>query len=194
MTAGTALVNGISLQHERFALAYLTLEDATKAARMAGSKAKEGPNLRGQGNDMLHHPHVQEYISKVTKKNLFKQKITVNRVLKEMNRIGFGNAADLMDETGKCIPPHKWSKEFAATVQAIQVFECDENGIPIKFQVRYWDKPKVLEKIATYLGMFDKPEDTAPTPDDDPNARLWTVKVVAPKQFEALPAPKDDNA
>lgn len=178
------------MQQERFALAYMQLENATEAARICGAKASNNNSLRGTGHYMLHTPAVQAYIKHFTHKRLFKQKITVTRVLKEMNRIAFGNAADLMDEDGKCIPPHKWDKEFAATVQAIQVFECDENGVPVKFQVRYWDKPKVLEKIGTHLGMFEQAAEVPATPEDDPKAREWTVKIIAPKQYEALPAPE----
>ena len=190
--AGGSPINGISLIHERFAIAYLIHENSCEAARIAGYASANYKSLQVAGSQALAHPTVKKYIRKVTDRRLKKMNIDANRVAKELGHIATGDSRDFIDrKTGHVIPPHLWSDAFAATIQAVDVYETDDNGIPTKFRLRYWDKNKALDTLGKYLGMFDEPVIEAVEIGE--KKKEWTVNIVKPPEFAALEAPANED-
>lgn len=187
------LINGISLKHERFAVAYLIKENATEAARIAGFSDTTNHGLAVAGHLALQNAAVKEYIRKYTEEKLAQMQVDAAWAMKRLVYIADSDPRELFDDEGKLVPPHKWTPEFAASVQAMDVWKIDDEGRPIGFRVRHWDKNKALERIAQHFGMFDEKgvETTDPVDEED---RTWTVEIVKAPALEAPMIEIDDDA
>ena len=180
----------------RFANEYLLDMNATQSAKRAGYKSDNYNSLRKQGQELMSLPHIQEIVAKLQAKRLARLEIKQDDVVKELAMICFSDPSDMFDENSVLISPKKWSKALRRSVQAIDVFKFNAQGVPTDFRVRFWDKNKALEKMGLHLGMFgdkgvgDKPHATE-------IKKRWTMEFVDAKpdpKRAALEAPKPDKS
>ncbi|QQM29308.1 terminase small subunit [Martelella lutilitoris] len=105
---------------------------------------------------------IQARVDELVAKGADRAEATVERVLKEMARLGFGDIRKAFTAGDAILPPSQWDDDFAASVAAIEVVskptgEKDEEGRPVVehvHKIKLWDKNSALEKLAKHLGMF----------------------------------------
>jgi hypothetical protein len=84
----------------------------------------------------------------------------VERILKELRKIGLVDIREIYDESGCIKDPRLWSDELAHTVQSLEVFEefegrgADRKQIGYTKKVKFWDKTKSLELLGKNLKIF----------------------------------------
>jgi phage terminase small subunit len=119
---------------------------------------------------------IQARVDELVAKGADRAEATVERVLKEMARLGFGDIRKAFDDDGFLKRPEEWDDDFAAAVASIEVVSrpssepADEEQEPqahggslkrnrntkIEYvhKIKLWDKNSALEKLAKHLGMF----------------------------------------
>ncbi len=131
-------------------------KDATKAARRAGSTAKE-PNKTADA--LLKNPKVVNAIAE-RRKQLGDDGKKPERVLEEITRLAFSNVQSLFDDKGNLLPLHKLDEYVSASISSIEVSEeFRGRGKNRKLtgylkKIKLWDKPKSLDQMCRILAMY----------------------------------------
>lgn len=144
-------------KHEKFAQALAKGKTADEAYAEAGFKPNRGNASRLKANESIA-ARVEEIVGKGAEK----AEVTVERVLKELSRIGFSDLRNVFTEDGHLRHPSTWDEATAAAIASIKVITrpaggVDEDGnkeIEHVHEIKLWDKNSALEKIAKHLGMF----------------------------------------
>jgi len=172
-------------KQKRFADEYLIDLNATQAAIRAGYSEKTAEQM---GYKLVQNSLVSEYIQQQQKRLQKKTNITQERVLAELEKIGFASITDYLeyktiirevekDRDGN--PQYDW----AMSVLARDSTEVD--GAPIQevsigkdgtFKFKLYDKVKALEQIGRHLGLFDKGSDGGDAEDLSPLVELLRKK------------------
>lgn len=143
----------------RFVDEYLVDFNATQAAIKAGYKAKTAHVI---GAENLRKPKIAEEIARRQKDLQRRTEISQERVLRELARVAFADAADYVQvETriinrGEVKVPielvvHKETAELSADQRAaIASIKQGAHGVEVKLH----DKIKALELLGRHIGMF----------------------------------------
>ena len=123
----------------------------------AGYKPNRGNAARLKANESIA-ARVDELLSK----SAVKAEATVERVLKEMARLGFSDLRNAFTGGGSLKDPSTWTDDFAAAVSSIEVVTRPAGGVDSDgnkeiehvHKIKLWDKNSALEKLAKHLGMF----------------------------------------
>lgn len=150
---------GLTAKQQRFVDEYLIDLNATQAAIRAGYSEKTAGSV---GNENLKKPDIAAAISKAQEKASERTETTVDRVLKELSRIGFSDLRKAFTANGELLHPQEWDDDTAAAIASVEVVtrqtgEVAENGakeVEHIHKVKFWDKNSALDKIAKHLGMF----------------------------------------
>lgn len=171
-------------KQKRFCDEYLIDLNATQAAIRAGYSSKRASE---QAYQLLQKTTVQEYIQKRKADRIERVEITQDFVLAELKAIASVNATDYARVV---------EKNATALVDGVEIQLYDAEGNPVKyrtvepiltdeltdiqkkalavikkgrdgFEIRPYDKLKVLELIGKHLGMWDKKQDAEPEMQDD---------------------------
>ncbi len=97
-------------------------------------------------------------------KNTFVTRITADKIVKELARIGFSDIRKAFTENGDLRSPAGLDDETAAAICSIEVVtrstgQTDADGNKVVEHVhklRFWDKNSSLEKLGKHLAMFTK--------------------------------------
>lgn len=138
-----------------FVKEYLIDLNATQAAIRAGYSEK---TAYSQGQRLLKHVEVARLVKEGKDKCADKLEITQERVLREVAKLAFFNAADLFDEAGEPIPISSLPRDVSAVIGGLDVVTSGnaEVGLATVLKVKLADKAKNLELLMKHLGMFDK--------------------------------------
>lgn len=139
---------------------YLIDLNATQAAIRAGYKEKTAYSMGWQNLKKLE---VQQSIEKAMQKREDRTEITQDRVLRELEKIGFSDLRGAFNENGSLKMPKDWSDEAAAAISSIEVItkNLGEGEVEYVHKIKLWDKKGGLELIGKHLKMFtDKVEAT----------------------------------
>ena len=158
----------LTAKQERFVAEYLIDLNATQAAIRAGYSEK---TAQQQGSRLLLNVVVQEAIAKGQNKTAEKLKITKDRIVEELAKIGFSNMLDYMRAGSDGDPYLDFSdltREQAAALSEVTVEDFkDGRGEDardvrrIKFKLH--DKKGALVDLAKMLGfMVEKHEHSGP--------------------------------
>jgi len=153
-------------KQQRFVDEYLVDRNATQAAIRAGYSQKTATVI---GAENLTKPNIQEAIKLGEAEIAERTKITQDRVMKELEKIGFSNMLDYITITNGGDPVTDFSaltRDQAAAISEITVEEYTEgrgedarNVKRTKFKLS--DKRSALVDMGRHLGMFkDKVEIT----------------------------------
>lgn len=136
-----------------FVLEYLKDLNATEAAKRAGFSAK---SAHAVGPEMLKIPHVAAAIEAAKGERDDRTKVTIDRVVAELARVGFSDIRALFNEDGTMKKPHELSGDQAAAIAAIEVDEIREDGAVIGHtrKVKFWPKNNALELLGKHLGAW----------------------------------------
>lgn len=144
-------------KHEAFAQGLAKGLSASDAYVAAGYKES-----RSAASRLSTNVNIEARVAELVHKGAEKAEATIERVLKELGRIGFSDLRKAFTPNGALLPPEEWDDDTAAAIAAVEVVtrptgERDELDRPIVEHVhklKLWDKNSALEKIAKHLGMF----------------------------------------
>ncbi|RSO56368.1 terminase small subunit [Acinetobacter lactucae] len=146
-------------KQQRFVDEYLIDRNATQAAIRAGYSAKTATVI---GAENLTKPNIQKAIEIGEAELAERTKITQDKVMKELEKIGFSNMLDYITITNEGDPVTDFSKltrDQAAAISEIVVEEYTEgrgddarNVKRTKFKLS--DKRSALVDMGKHLGMF----------------------------------------
>ncbi|MFW1952197.1 terminase small subunit [Acinetobacter beijerinckii] len=146
-------------KQQRFVDEYLVDRNATQAAIRAGYSAKTAYSI---GEENLRKPEVKKAIELGEAEIAERTKITQDKVMKELEKIGFSNMLDYITITNGGDPVTDFSaltRDQAAAISEIVVEEYTEgrgdearNVKRTKFKLS--DKRSALVDMGKHLGMF----------------------------------------
>ena len=162
-------------KQQRFVEEYMIDLNATQAAIRAGYSVKSASDIGGQ---LLGKTHVQHAIARAKAERSRRTGITSDRVLQELARIAFVNAADLIDL--KVISGVK--------VKYVPHKELNDDGEimivdAIEREVKMCDKVRALDMLCKHLGLYD-----AKQGDDDGGTGIVELPAAMP-----TPLPPEDD-
>ena len=139
----------------RFVAQYLVTLDATQAARRAGYSQKTAGQL---GYQLLHIPSVASEIAKGTARHLEKAELSAGRVLEELRRLAFVDAAGVFDDAGKLRPFTEWTPEQRASLAGYEVIiknaAAGDGHTDTVHKVKLNDKTKALDLLARHFKLL----------------------------------------
>lgn len=144
--------NDLTQKQERFCIEYI----ATGKAREAYRRAYDvGPDtlpstITKSAHELMQQAEVKARIAELRTEAAEAAVIDQVQALVELRRIAFSDIRQLMDSTGKVLIPSELDPETAAAVQS---FKIDEYG---RIEYKFHDKLAALEKLAKYLGLYEK--------------------------------------
>lgn len=146
-------------KQKTFVNEYLVDLNATQAAIRAGYSEK---TAAATGYENLRKPQIAAEIAKAQQKRAERTKITADRVLEELGKIGFANMQDFIrttDQGDAFVDLSQLTREQAAAINEVTVEDFkDGRGEDardvrrVKFKLS--DKRAALVDIGKHLGMF----------------------------------------
>lgn len=143
-----------------FADEYLIDLNATQAAIRAGYSVDSAGSI---GSELLKKPEIRTRIDKAIAERSKRTGINADRVLRELARVAFVNAPDVIDMNKATIVEGASQDDTAAIASVkVKIIPTEDGDITEK-EIRLADKLKALELCGKHLGMFkDNPDSTIP--------------------------------
>lgn len=135
-------------KQKRFCEEYMIDLNATQAAIRAGYSPKTAQQT---SHENLLKPVIQNYISQLQAKQSRRTGVSADRVVRELARIAFVNAGDLIDPETASVKLDA-SRDDLAAVQSVKVKTFGEDGL--EHEVKLADKLKALDLLGRHLGLF----------------------------------------
>lgn len=158
----------LTAEQEKFVSEYLVDHNATRAYIAAYGNRKDGKPRSRQGAarcacDLLKTPHVKAEIKAAEAFISRRNRVTADRVMKELAAIAFSNAGDVFDFGVSGIPVPKNGRDIPETARkAISQIKLDRrtsrdrDGEPVVEETvsyRFHSKQAALDKLYAHLGM-----------------------------------------
>ena len=147
-------------KQKRFIEEYLIDLNATQAAIRAGYSPNSARDI---GSENLTKPDIRARIDEALAERSKRTGINADRVLREIARIAFVNAADVINFDSATIAEGASTDDTKAiaSVKVKTIPTADGEGV--EREIRLADKLKALELCGKHLGMFkDNPEANIP--------------------------------
>lgn len=139
-------------KQQRFIDEYLIDLNATQAAIRAGYSVKTADK---QGWQLLEKTRVAEAISEKMAERSRRTGVNQDRVVMELAKIAFVNAADVIDSDDATIKAGATADDTAA-IQSVKVKVIPtKEGEGVEREIRLNDKLKALELLGKHLGMWN---------------------------------------
>lgn len=136
-------------KQERFCEEYMIDLNATQAAIRAGYSPK---TANKQGSQLLAKLSIQNRIAQLQAEQSRRTGVSADRVVRELAKIAFVNAADLIDPKTASLKSDVSHDDLAA-VQSVKVKTFGEDGL--EQEVKLADKLRALDLLGKHLGMFN---------------------------------------
>lgn len=138
-------------KQKRFCEEYLIDLNATQAAIRAGYSPENAKNI---GSENLAKLDIRARIDKAIAERSKRTGVTADRVVRELAKIAFVNATDVIDtQRGEVLK--NASREDTACISAVRVkTKIGEDFTETEREIRLCDKTKALELLGKHLGMF----------------------------------------
>ena len=139
-------------KQQRFVDEYLIDLNATQAAIRAGYSVKTPDK---QGYQLVEKTRVAEAISEKMAERSRRTGVNQDRVVMELAKIAFVNAADVIDSDDATIKAGATADDTAA-IQSVKVKVIPtKEGEGVEREIRLNDKLKALELLGKHLGMWN---------------------------------------
>jgi len=138
-------------KQERFVEEYLLDLNATQAAIRAGYSVK---TANEQGSRLLSNVSVRVRIDSALAERSRRTGINQDRVLRELARLAFVNAPDLINVSDATLLEDASPDDTAAIASVKVKRRPTEDGDEVEREIRLADKLKALELLGKHLGMF----------------------------------------
>ncbi len=126
--------------------------NATQAAIRAGYSPESAGSI---GSELLKKPEIRARIDKAMAERSKRTGINADRVLQELGKIAFVNAADVIDMNNATVKDGADRDDTAAIASVKVKVISGANGEGIEREIRLADKLKALELCGRHLGMFN---------------------------------------
>lgn len=126
--------------------------NATQAAIRAGYSPESAGSI---GFELLKKPEIRARIDKAMAERSKRTGINADRVLQELGKIAFVNAADVIDMNNATIKDGADRDDTAAIASVKVKVISGVNGEGVEREIRLADKLKALELCGRHLGMFN---------------------------------------
>ena len=141
----------MTAKQKRFCEEYLIDLNATQAAIRAGYSPETAKSI---GSENLSKPDVRARIDAEIAKRSRRTGVSADRVVRELAKIAFVNAADIIDPDTATVRPDA-SEEDKACIAAVKFRSSSgESCGSVEREIRLCDKLKALELLGKHLGMF----------------------------------------
>lgn len=150
----------LTAKQKRFIEEYLIDLNATQAAIRAGYSPHTAKEI---GYENLTKPHIRARVEEALAERSKRTGINADRVVRELARIAFVNAADLINFETATIAEGA-SEDDTAAIASVRVKTIPTDaGEGVEREIRICDKLKALELLGKHLGMFNNdPESNVP--------------------------------
>ena len=139
-------------KQRRFVDEYLIDLNATQAAIRAGYSVK---TAREQASQNLTKLNIQQAISEKMAERSKRTGVNQDRIVLELAKIAFVNAADVIDSDDATIKAGATADDTAA-IQSVKVKVIPtKEGEGVEREIRLNDKLKALELLGKHLGMWN---------------------------------------
>jgi len=154
------IVAKLTAKQKRFIEEYLIDLNATQAAIRAGYSPHSARDI---GSENLTKPHIRARVEEALAERSKRTGINADRVVRELARIAFVNAADLINFETATIAEGA-SEDDTAAIASVRVKTIPTDaGEGVEREIRICDKLKALELLGKHLGMFNNdPESNVP--------------------------------
>lgn len=154
------------LEPKQLAAAEYLLQGKTQreAYKLAGYKATKGASIDSSASEIFSNPKVSEYIkirrNEIIAKAQYTTGVTVERTMKELERVGFCDPINLFDEKGNLKPIADIDENTRRAIASIEVLEeFDGTGKDRKFigytkKIRFWNKVDANRELCKIQGMY----------------------------------------
>lgn len=140
-------------KQERFCQEYIIDFNGARAAIAAGFSEK---GAAVAGSRLLSDVNVQAEIQRLKQELQVSTKISAERVVTELAKIGFSNIQDFLEPGNNLIDLTSVDADKAAAIGSIKRVEVEtEFGTRITTSFQLWDKVSALEKLGKHLGVFE---------------------------------------
>lgn len=146
-------------KQERFCEEYMIDLNATQAAIRAGYSPK---TANEQGSQLLAKLSIQNRIAQLQAEQSRRTGVSTDRVVRELAKIAFVNAADLIDPKTASLKSDASHDDLAA-VQSVKVKTFGEDGL--EQEVKLADKLRALDLLGKHLGMYKDTSEKDPAAD-----------------------------
>lgn len=141
----------MTAKQRAFAQEYLIDLNATQAAIRAGYSAK---TANEQGARLLANVSIQETIAKAMADRSRRTGINQDRVIRELAKIAFVNASDVIDPEDASVLVDA-ARDDLACIQSVKVKQMTgDKGDMTEREVKLADKLRALELLGKHLGMW----------------------------------------
>lgn len=134
---------------------YLIDLNATQAAVRAGYSKKTARTIASK---LLTNVDIMVAISAAQADRADRTKITQDRVLTEIGRIGLVDPRKAFDANNALLPVKEWPDEISAAISSIKILEvrdAEGNVTGETKEIKFWDKTAALTLAARHLGMLN---------------------------------------
>ena len=139
-------------KQKRFCDEYLIDLNATQAAIRAGYKRSEYTDTNA--NKLLENTSVAEAIEKAMAERSKRTGINQDRVVEELAKLAFVNAADVIDVNTATVLKDARPEDLAC-IQSVKVKKTTKGKNTIEErEIRFYDKKDSLVQLGKHLGMF----------------------------------------
>ena len=132
----------------RFCEEYMIDLNATQAAIRAGYSPK---TAQEQSARLLSNVMVQNRLAQLQAEQSRRTGVSADRVVRELAKIAFANASDLIDPETASVKLDA-SRDDLAAIQSIKVKSFGEDGL--EHEVKLADKLRALDLLGKHLGMY----------------------------------------
>lgn len=132
----------------RFCEEYMIDLNATQAAIRAGYSPK---TAQEQSARLLSNVMVQNRLAQLQAEQSRRTGVSADRVVRELAKIAFANASDLIDLETASVKLDA-SRDDLAAIQSIKVKSFGEDGL--EHEVKLADKLRALDLLGKHLGMY----------------------------------------
>lgn len=138
-------------KQKRFVEEYLIDLNATQAAIRAGYSTDSARQI---GTENLSKPSIRAYIDREMAERSRRTGISQDRVIRELARLAFVNANDVIDIDEATLKSGA-SEDDTAAIASVKVKTIPtKEGEGVEREIRLTDKLKALELLGKHLGMF----------------------------------------
>lgn len=151
MSEDTPPLADLTPKQQTFCQEYIVDLNGTQAAIRAGYSPH---TANEQASRLLANVNIQEFVQSLFNARAERTKITADKVLRELARVGFGDARSILTwgETGVVLKPSdQLSDDDAAMVSEVTQTVSKDGG---SMKVKLHDKLSALEKIGKHLKLF----------------------------------------
>lgn len=150
----------LTAKQKRFVEEYLIDLNATQAAIRAGYSPNSARDI---GSENLTKPHIRARVDEALAERSKRTGINADRVVRELARIAFVNAADVINFDSATLSENA-SEDDTAAIASVKVKTIPTDaGEGVEREIRICDKLKALELLGKHLGMFNNdPESNVP--------------------------------